>query len=103
MRELGGSAGQHIADCHINFLQMPDLLCHPEERFAEVKSFQVRGPDGDGELSNPESMHEQVFKQSVKNLLSSSLKDFHNEPQIQGRYALNCRSMASQNTLMSRP
>jgi len=92
MRELGGSAGyNNIADCHINFLQMPDLrfVLYPEERFAEVKSFQVRGLMVlvMGELSNPESMHEQVFKQSVKNLLSSSLKDFHNDPQIQGRYA----------------
>jgi len=39
-----------------------------------------------GELSNPESMHEQIFKQSVKNLLSSCLKAFHNDSQIKGRY-----------------
>jgi len=73
----------------------PALCAYPEERFAEVKLSSAR-PDGpgDGELSNPESMHEQVFKQSVKNLLSSSLKDSHNEPQIQGRYASLPQGMA---------
>jgi len=41
MRELGGSAGyNNIADCHINSCRCRTCALYPEERFAEVKSFQ---------------------------------------------------------------
>ncbi len=91
IRDLGGSAGyNNIADCFINFMQMPDLRFVPnrEERFVGVKDFQLRGLMvlAMGELSNPESIAEQIFKQSVKNLLSSCLKDFHNDTDIKSRY-----------------
>lgn len=91
VRDLGGSAGyNNISDCFINFMQMPDLRFVPnrEERFVGVKDFQLRGLMVlvMGELSNPQSIAEQIFKQSVKNLLSSSLKDFHNDPDMKARY-----------------
>lgn len=92
LRVLGGSAGyNNIANCAINFLQLPDLrhVPNPEERFGGVKDFQLRALVVlvMGELSNPQSMHEQIFKQSVKGLLSQCLKDFHDDPQIKARYA----------------
>lgn len=91
IRALGGSAGyNNIADCFINLLQLPDLryVPNPVERLAGVLDFQLRALMilVMGELSKPDSMHEQIFKQSVKNLLSSCLKDFHNAPQIKRRY-----------------
>jgi len=91
LRKLGGSAGyNNIADCFVNFLQLPDLRAvpEPEERFIGVVDFQLRGLMilVMGELSNPVAMHEQIFKQSVKNLLSSCLKAFHSNAEIQGRY-----------------
>ena len=91
LRKLGGSAGyNNIADCFINLIQLPDLryVPDPDERFAGVLDFQLRALMVlvMGELSNPISMHEQIFKQSVKNLLSSCLKAFHDDPEIKGRY-----------------
>lgn len=91
IRALGGSAGyNNIADCFTNLMQMADLrhVNNRAERFAGILDFQLRALMVlvMGELSNPQSMHEQIFKQSVKNLLSQSLKDFHNDPHIKGRY-----------------
>lgn len=91
LRKVGGGAGyNNIADCFINILQMPDLRHVPEaeDRFAGVIDFQLRALMVlvMGELSKPDSMHEQIFKQSVKTLLSQALKSFHQDPQIKGRY-----------------
>lgn len=91
LRRVGGSAGyNNIADCFINILQMPDLRHVPSaaERFAGVIDFQLRALMVlvMGELSKPDSMHEQIFKQSVKTLLSQALKAFHAHPEIKARY-----------------
>lgn len=97
IRALGGSAGyNNIADCFINMLQLADLrhVPNPEERFAGILDFQLRALMVlvMGELSKPDSMHEQIFKQSVKNLLSSSLKAFHNDTKIKERYWASIRA-----------
>lgn len=97
IRALGGSAGyNNIADCFINMLQLADLryVANPEERFAGIIDFQLRALMVlvMGELSKPDSMHEQIFKQSVKNLLSSGLKAFHNDAEIKERYRASIRT-----------
>lgn len=91
LRKVGGRAGyNNIADCFINMLQLPDLRFVPNQadRMAGVLDFQLRALMVlvMGELSKPDSMQEQIFKQSVKNLLAQALKAFHEAPQIQARY-----------------
>lgn len=96
LRTLGGSAGYNlISNCSVNFLQLPDLryVSYPEERFAEVKDFQRRALTVlvMGELSNPQTMQEQIFNQSVKGLLNQCLSAFHTDPQIKARYEASIR------------
>jgi len=92
LRALGGATGyNNIDDCFINFMQIADLRYVPEaaKRMAGMIDFQLRGLMVlvMGELSKPESMHEQIFKQSAQDLLSGCLKSFHQDPAIQERYA----------------
>lgn len=91
IQAVGGSAGyNNIDDCFINIIQNPDLrhVPEPEKRWAGVLDFQRRALMVlvMGELSKPESMQEQIFKQSVQDLISGSLKDFHKDPDIKARY-----------------
>lgn len=91
IRAVGGSAGyNNIDDCFNNLLQNPDLRYVPKAdiRWAGVLDFQRRALMvlTMGELSKPESIHEQIFKQSVQDLIAGSLKAFHQDPAIKARY-----------------